>query len=169
MIVVEVGAVEALGYDSLQIMLAAKLEEPLAAAALDMVHISNSGRRLVQHHAQAILTRDQRPIPQVDAIHPQQIKAVEHRITAAEEQCLEISLAVAVEADNFAIQDRARYLEPAQRAGEFLPSFKPVSVARPQLAAAVIDDGECTEAVPLEFVDPGGIVEGRRAGRASWG
>jgi hypothetical protein len=94
-----------LRHNALKIVLARQLERPLAVA-VDMVAVKEAVASLRHDRPEPHLPLNQRQIPQVFAIQPKQIEGVEPWFTTPERQIFELSLAMAVEADDFAVQNR---------------------------------------------------------------
>src|SRR6185295_13508033 len=72
----------------------------------------------------------------------------------------EVRLAVAIEGDDLAVEDRVRRPEPRRRRQERAEvAGRVLAAAGPQAHVAVAHDGLDPEPVPLDLVEPGRVVE----------
>jgi hypothetical protein len=108
---------------------------------------------------QATFPFDQRQASQVVAVRPQQVEGIEDGLALAGHQFVELADAVAIEADNFAVQDSVLDGQFLERLLQVIEGLEVIQVARDQLAFASLDVGDRAEPIVFQFEDVVGVVE----------
>ena len=117
-----VSTIDGLCDDALEIMRAGYLEEILASRSY-VIDVEQSGPPCGNQPPQPALPFDQRPLPQVLAIYSKQIKRVEVRLLATEQQAFEVAPPARVEAHDFPVDHCVVRLDGV---GELLAELRPV-------------------------------------------
>jgi len=99
---------------------------------------------------QATFPFDQRQAAQVVAVQPQQVKSIEDGLALAGHQFVELADAVAIEADDFAVQDSVLDGQFIERLLQVIEGLEVIQAAGDELALAGLDVGDRAEAVVLE-------------------
>jgi hypothetical protein len=94
-----------LGDNAFEVVFARQPEQPLAIP-LNMVAVKQSLTPLRHNRTQPELALDQRQVPQVLPIQQQQVESVKAGLATPEQQDFELRFAMAVEGNNFAVEDR---------------------------------------------------------------
>jgi len=108
---------------------------------------------------QTMFPFDQRQAAQVVAVQPQQVEGIEDGLALAGHHFVELADAVAIEADDFAVQDSVLDGQFIERLLQVIEGLEVIQVARDQLALAVFDVGDRAEAIVFQFEDVVGVVE----------
>jgi hypothetical protein len=155
-----VSAVAPLGDDALKVAGACRSEQVHAAGA-QIVDVEQSGLNSRHDAAQAPLALGERTIAEILAIDREHVERVEARPVAAEQQFVEVAAAVAIEADDLAVED-ARHRPNAVRNFRFEnPELtEDVAAARDQAAQMSVDVRKRAEAVMFQLEQPIRMIEG---------
>ncbi len=140
---------------------AADLLEQRNASLVDVIHEEET-RALSRHQLPQLgFTLDERKLPQIVSIQPQQVERVEKRAGSARHQLVELGAPLPVETDDLAIQHRFRRGEVSfDRERQGLELVETVTVARDQSRAGAIHIGDGAKAVMFELEEPLWVVEG---------
>jgi hypothetical protein len=140
-----------LAHDALEVMGARDLEE-VPPPSLDVVHIQEPRRHRRDQSAQPALPLEERPLPQVFAVHREQIERVEVGPLAPEQQALEVAPSSRVQVDDLSVDHRVVCLGGVREFfAELRPVLENVPVARHEVAVVTVDVGEGSEPVVLHL------------------
>ena len=159
-----IAALAMFGNDALEVARTDQLEQALALS-LNVVHVHQEGAAIRHDTPQQLLTLDELSLAQVLAVEMQQVESAKPRRTAAEEQLVELRVALIVQAGDLAVYNRMPGLQEQLNAGaEVLETGESVAVPRYQSHPGRIAICERAKAVVLNFEQP--VRMGERLGPA---
>jgi hypothetical protein len=116
---------------------------------------------LLNQFAQTLLSFDERQQAKIFAIEPQQVENIEHWLTSARKQFIELTDALRIEAHDFTVENRI-LAQIVERFFQGVKRLEAIQVSRDEFAFASVDVRERTEAVVFQFKDVIVIVKGLR-------
>src|SRR5579872_1220973 len=89
--------------------------------------------------------------PQVFSVQPEQIERVEHRLGFPIQEFVENTSSSRIDADKFSVQNCILHAKFAHCRSQVIETLVDKIPARDQLAAPIIDIGQRTESIVLQF------------------